>query len=403
MRDAAQHVTGFTGMATFYADAHGIGSGGIDGGLTFGPGGVLFYTSYSDNSLGQIPPGATAPARQDALTPLGVASSVGSLAFVPPGFPGAGRMKVVQYNGLGNWYDVTLDAPAANGTYPIATVTPVTAIGNGPEGVIYVSDANPQFATDSILVAEYSAGNIAAYEVDSNGDPVPATRRTFMSGLSGAEGAVVDPVTGDFLFSTFGGGDRVIVVTGFVAPPSTTSSSTTTSTTTSTVAASTSTSTSTTSSLAPTTAVPPSTTTTSTSPAPTTTTLAGGECTSVPPGPTFPSVTCRLAGLVLATESSTELGDLADKLLVPLGKAVDRSAEARDRCADGDAKRARARLKQVVRQLIQYSHRLRSRSARKRAPEAVRAPLAAAADAINADVRVLRTALACPADAAVAR
>ena len=36
-----------------------------------------------------------------------------------------------------------------------------------------------------------------------------------MTGLGGAEGGTRDPVTGDFLFSTFGGGDRVLVVRGF--------------------------------------------------------------------------------------------------------------------------------------------------------------------------------------------
>ena len=38
-----------------------------------------------------------------------------------------------------------------------------------------------------------------------------------MDGLTGAEGSLIDPVTGDFLFSTFGGGDRLIVVQGFQA------------------------------------------------------------------------------------------------------------------------------------------------------------------------------------------
>ena len=33
--------------------------------------------------------------------------------------------------------------------------------------------------------------------------------------MGGADGAFIDPLTGDFLFSTFGGGDRVIVVRGF--------------------------------------------------------------------------------------------------------------------------------------------------------------------------------------------
>lgn len=41
----------------------------------------------------------------------------------------------------------------------------------------------------------------------------------FITGLTGAEGAAVDPLTGDFLFSTFGGGNQVVVVKGFVPPP----------------------------------------------------------------------------------------------------------------------------------------------------------------------------------------
>jgi hypothetical protein len=39
-----------------------------------------------------------------------------------------------------------------------------------------------------------------------------------VTGLTGAEGALIDPVTGDFLFSTFGGGDKVIRISGFEAP-----------------------------------------------------------------------------------------------------------------------------------------------------------------------------------------
>ena len=74
------------------------------------------------------------------------------------------------------------------------------------------------FTNPSMIVSEYSAGMVSTYEVDSNGDPVESSRRTFMSGLTGAEGAVIDPVTGDFLFSTFGGGSRVIVVSGFAVP-----------------------------------------------------------------------------------------------------------------------------------------------------------------------------------------
>ena len=48
-----------------------------------------------------------------------------------------------------------------------------------------------------------------------------APGENFITGLSGAEGAFIDPLTGDFLFSTFGG-NRVILVTGFaVSEPGT--------------------------------------------------------------------------------------------------------------------------------------------------------------------------------------
>jgi hypothetical protein len=59
------------------------------------------------------------------------------------------------------------------------------------------------------------------YEVDGSGNPIVASRLDFVLGLTGAEGALVDPLTGDFLFSTFllDGGDEVLRVRGFVPPP----------------------------------------------------------------------------------------------------------------------------------------------------------------------------------------
>ena len=59
---------------------------------------------------------------------------------------------------------------------------------------------------------------VGAYLVDAEGNPLVGSRRTFLSGLTGAEGAVIDPVTGDFLFSTFGGSSQVVVISGFIAP-----------------------------------------------------------------------------------------------------------------------------------------------------------------------------------------
>ncbi len=56
----------FAGRACKGADAHGLPDpsgtgyrGGIDGGFVYGPGNMLLYTSYEDNSIGRGKPGQT--------------------------------------------------------------------------------------------------------------------------------------------------------------------------------------------------------------------------------------------------------------------------------------------------------------------------------------------------------
>lgn len=214
VRDVNNTITGFGGV-TLFADAPYI-----DGGLAFGPGGVLFYTTYNTNTLGQIEPGSLGPDKIINLADAGVAASVGTLQFVPPGFAGAGQLKIGNYV-TEDWHSATL-SPDGSGTYNLATLSPPLNLGDnvGPEGIVYISGINPGFGTDHVLISEYNANRVSAYEIDGNGDPILATRRDFVLDLSGAEGAAIDPVTGDFLFSTFGGGNRVVLVTGFVPEPS---------------------------------------------------------------------------------------------------------------------------------------------------------------------------------------
>jgi hypothetical protein len=216
-RDQQGHITGFVEQdATRYADA-----AYNDGGVTYGPGGVLFLARWPSNELGQTKPGSTVTDKIVALASSGVASSLSSLGFVPSGLPGAGSLKLASYSG-GEWYDADLAADG-NGTYDVVNVNRVTGVTlpGGPEGFVFVRAGSAEFSAHSLLVSEYLAGNVAAYALDANGDPVIASRRTFISGLTGAEGAFVDPLTGDFLFSTFGGGSRVIVVSGFAPPTAT--------------------------------------------------------------------------------------------------------------------------------------------------------------------------------------
>jgi hypothetical protein len=46
--------------------------------------------------------------------------------------------------------------------------------------------------------SEYGADKVDAWVIDSNGDPIAGTGKDFLTGLSGAKGAVMDPVSGDF-------------------------------------------------------------------------------------------------------------------------------------------------------------------------------------------------------------
>ena len=50
-------------------------------------------------------------------------------------------------------------------------------IDGGPEGFVYVTSGSPQFSGPSLLVSEYGVDEVAAYQVDGNGDPVVSTRR----------------------------------------------------------------------------------------------------------------------------------------------------------------------------------------------------------------------------------
>jgi hypothetical protein len=212
-RDAKGHINGFAGTATVYAAAPNV-----DGGVDYGPGNVLFVARWPTSELAQYKPGSTVANKVIAGDSIGLESSLVANRFVPSGSPGAGRLKLVSYSG-GAWYDAGV-TPDGAGTYNLTGLHEVTGsrLGGGAVGFVYVNAGSSQFTRPSLLVSEYQAGEVAAYAVNGNGDPIISTRRTFVTDLSGADGAFIDPVTGDFLFSTFGSGDRVIVVRGFNAP-----------------------------------------------------------------------------------------------------------------------------------------------------------------------------------------
>jgi hypothetical protein len=406
-RDGGQHISGFSGTATVFAAA-----AYNDGGVVYGPGGVLFLARWPVNQLGETKSGSSMTDKIVDLgaMPLDVTPSPGGLNFVPPGYAGAGQLKAVSYN-TGNWYTLALAADGS-GTYDVTASTLGPTITGGPEGFVYVPPGSPDFTDfQNILVSEYGAGVVSTYTIDTSGDPVVATRAEFITGLTGAEGAQIDPVTGDFLFSTFGGGNHVIAVQGFAPPPTTTTSSSSTTssttveppTTTSSTSISTTTQTTTTrpttatTSTTSTTTARPSTTTTA-APSTTTTTTLATECGEVPDGPTFASVICRLEALLAQVNAESRLGNFQVKLAHTLMIADERATDARDLCAASNAKKSKKRLAQAKQTLGQYVHRLGSKPARK-LDDTLRRTFLGRAQFIVPDVDMLRKSVQCPVDA----
>ena len=209
VRDAFGHIIAFGGAGVQVCTAPYL-----DGGLAIAPNGTLFITTYSDNQLLQIPQGATSPASTIYLDEYGVASSTGTCQFVPAGFPGEGHLKIMSYS-TGDYYDFVISSPT-NGVYQLTRNSSIDIpVGGGPEGLVFIGAGNPAFRKPSCLIAHYSEGVLAAYDLDAAGNPIVSTKRVFMNELQGALGGLRDPVTGDFIFSTFGGGNRVIVIQGF--------------------------------------------------------------------------------------------------------------------------------------------------------------------------------------------
>jgi hypothetical protein len=211
VRDATHHISNFAGTVQFVANAPGLpdASGGLDAGLVYGPGNVLLYTSYKDDSIGEIKPGQTSVTKQIDLTTIGVPASAGGLVIVPAGLPGAGRVKILTYNDA-MWYDTAL-VPDGAGTFDLAPVAKSVSLSGNLEGAVYVPTGAPLFSKTSVLLCDYGADQILSFEVDSNGDPIAASQRTFVTDVGSVLGAGVDPVTGDFVFNSYSG-DQVWVI-----------------------------------------------------------------------------------------------------------------------------------------------------------------------------------------------
>lgn len=226
VRSACKHIVGFAGPAKKIADAPYI-----DGGLVVAAGGTLMFAAWpmdeivrqnTSGMIGIVPAGGSAPSKIINGSQFGMPEALAALAFVPTGFPGEGKLKLVTWEG-GSWYDATLAVDGSGRPTDITSVTAGPSVPGGPEGFAYVPQGSPLFGVPSMVLSEWSQNSVATYEVTGSGDPSLSTRKTFLTGLSGAEGAFFDPSTGDFLFSTWNlqKPERLVVVLGFApfTPP----------------------------------------------------------------------------------------------------------------------------------------------------------------------------------------
>lgn len=210
IRGAGGHITGFG------APVQVVTTPNIDGGMCYAPNLCLLYTTWPSNTLGQVLFGTTTVARTLALTTYGIGSSTGACNFVPAGYPGAGGFKIASYS-TSTFYDVNLVPHASNdGTWDIAPgLTPVTITGN-PEGFVYPPAGSPLIPDyTKMLICQWGTGIVGLWTIDATGNPVQASQVTFISGITGADGAAMDPITNDLLVSTYGGGNQIVVVSGF--------------------------------------------------------------------------------------------------------------------------------------------------------------------------------------------
>jgi hypothetical protein len=210
VRDAQGHVTGFGGAAVQHATAPGIG-----GGLECHPRRTILYSRDAQLEVGMIRWGSSTTNHVQSLAAPGFTGPLGALQFVP--YSDYGVLKYASY-ATGQFGSAWIAPNHSNFTFNVLGVSLGTTIGGGPKGFVYTA-SSPYFELNrSMLVCQYDLGEVAVYDLDWEDDPLPATRRVFLTGFAGVEGAARDYLTGDFFFTTNVGGGRVIALRGSGLP-----------------------------------------------------------------------------------------------------------------------------------------------------------------------------------------
>ena len=130
----------------------------------------------------------------------------------------------------------------------------------------------------------------------------------------------------------------------------------------------------------------------------TTTTLPNG-CASVPSGPTFASLNCRLSALIAEVAAATELGaPRQGRISSNLTKAKLRTEGAEARCAESKTRMVKGHLVKAILRVAGSRVLLGQSAARNTVPAPLREALVAELNGLQADLRTLRRTVHCPDD-----
>jgi hypothetical protein len=240
-RDACGHITGFVGapkaLVTIpYADAN----------IVVNADGNLMVSQFPSAKVSQVDTKSWTVTDSWSLTPTITPvsepwdpsmESPGGLNLVPSNISGVPTLRALTYP-MGSWLKLGIsNKPGDSRLFALDSVKKSSvALPNAPGGFAYVPSGSPGFSKPAILVTEWLRGDpstftppltkyvpeteeIPAYELDAAGDPVVATRRVFFSAFYRPWGAYFEPVTGDYMFLSWGTSpDRIVQVRGFAKP-----------------------------------------------------------------------------------------------------------------------------------------------------------------------------------------
>jgi hypothetical protein len=205
-RDAASKaITGFGPPRLHSAAAH------ADGGLALARDGALYWSTWREHELGELPAGGKTS--RFPLAASGVPAGGGGLAFVPRG-EARGALLMSSYAD-GGLYRLDLTEPSDGARTPVpGSAKKLVNLRKGTEGVRFA----PAGRLDGgLLVCNWDAGAVTLTQINpETGLPYEGEgqAKNFLTGLEGVSGLDFDPVSGDLLLTSWGSGNRLLLLTG---------------------------------------------------------------------------------------------------------------------------------------------------------------------------------------------